>query len=198
MIDSSSASARDRSSVVIVDGMAFNPRTRSSISSMSARRTRFALRSPACSGVEMTSSPLTGVYLSRGARFRSPPANISRNRAGGVMNFPDGASVVRALSRGRDPAGRPGRNTVPVTIRSRNHRESISSGAPPPTGQNRSGRARTSRSAPVTRRVRSASGAATTMAADADPPLAPSSHAGRRYPSHPDTTRRTLLSPPRQ
>ena len=65
MIDSSSASARDRSSVVIVDGVAFSERTRSSISSMSARRTRFALRSLACSGVEMTSSPLTVAYLSR-------------------------------------------------------------------------------------------------------------------------------------
>lgn len=72
MIDSSSASARARSSVVIVEGVAFKPRTRSSISSMSARRTRFALRSPACSDVEMTKSPMTVVYQARGLRFLSP------------------------------------------------------------------------------------------------------------------------------
>lgn len=64
MMDSSSVSARDRSSVVIVDGLALSPRTRSSISSMSARNTRFALRSPALSTVEMTLPPLEVVYLS--------------------------------------------------------------------------------------------------------------------------------------
>ncbi len=70
MMDSSSASARDRSSVVIVEGFAFRLRTRSSISSMSARRTRFALRSPAWSDVEMTVPPLEPVYLSPGGGFR--------------------------------------------------------------------------------------------------------------------------------
>ena len=75
MIDSSSASARERSSVVSVEGLAFSPRTRSSISSISARRTRFALRSPACSDVEMASPPLEVVYLREGREF-PPAANV--------------------------------------------------------------------------------------------------------------------------
>ena len=96
MIDSSSASARARSSVVMVDGEAFNPRTRSSISSMSARRTRLALRSLVSSGVEMTSSPLTSVYLTRGTGVPPPygeytplsthgePSNPARRRGEAV------------------------------------------------------------------------------------------------------------------
>ena len=109
MIDSSSASARDRSSVVRVDGLAFNPRTRSSISSMSARRTRFALRSPACSGVEMTSSPMTVVY--RGRRREDPPTlNIPRLRPPASRENPTvGGYASGALSRAQPSAARTAR-----------------------------------------------------------------------------------------
>lgn len=86
MIDSSSASARDRSSVVIVEGLAFKARTLSSISSMSARRTRFALRSPACSEVEMTSSPETVEYQSREIEVPRGCSNIPRF-AGAARRF---------------------------------------------------------------------------------------------------------------
>lgn len=85
MIDSSSASARDRSSVVIVEGLAFKARTLSSISSMSARRTRFALRSPACSEVEMTNSPMTVEYLSRDIGVLPGCSNIPRFAGGSEM-----------------------------------------------------------------------------------------------------------------
>ena len=88
MIDSSSASARDRSSVVIVERLELSVRTRSSISSMSARSTRFALRSLACSGMEMTSSPLTVGYLSRAIEVPPGSQNIPPDPGTGETKDP--------------------------------------------------------------------------------------------------------------